>query len=125
MNSPASPQLLYRKVDCPIMYFELKRQSHFAELVIDVFDPILEPLRGKASHVAKNHLAHKIVHHLPLAFGKGMHRAHEIDFSKINALQYFKPRNSPRLYGRWSISELASCDRKYVQKPYFFRKLGY
>jgi hypothetical protein len=76
MNSAASPQLLYREVDCPVMDFELERQSHFAELVIDVFDPILKPFRGKVSHVAKEQLAHKIVDNFPLAFGKGMHCAH-------------------------------------------------
>lgn len=80
MNSAASPQLLHREVDCPIVDFELKRQCHFAELVIDVFDKILKPFRGKVSHVAKDQLAHKIADNLPLAFGEGMHCAHKMDF---------------------------------------------
>jgi hypothetical protein len=64
------------------MDFELERQSRFAELVIDVFDPIFKPFRGKVSHVGKQQLAHKIADNFPLAFGKGMHCAHALVFEQ-------------------------------------------
>jgi hypothetical protein len=67
------------------MNFELKHQSHFAKLIIDVLDPILKPLRVKVSHFANQQFAHEIADDFPLTFGKGMHRAHARIFNRIDA----------------------------------------
>src|SRR5205807_2786140 len=37
---------------------------------------IFKALRGKASHVANQHLAHKIVYHFPLTLTERMHSSH-------------------------------------------------
>jgi hypothetical protein len=85
MKSASGPQLLHGEGNRPISDFELERHSHFPKLIIKIFDPIFEALRGKVSHVANQQLAHKIAYNFPLALGKKMNCSHARILSRIDA----------------------------------------
>ena len=81
------------------MDFELERQSHFAKLGIYIFDPILKTLRVEISHIGNEYLAHEVADNFPLAFGKGMHRAHACIFEHNQCPAIFLPSTCPLRIG--------------------------
>src|ERR1700682_1000552 len=73
----------------PLPDFEPESEPSFTKLIIEIFDPVSEPIRSKVPQVTNNDLAHEIADDLALVLRVGMHRtdanAHAHALSKIDA----------------------------------------